>query len=141
MESLIELLEKSHRDSISKGFWDKDYFLLDPMNDKIRYDMNYLNNLVISQKVLLTITELSESIEALRKGKRAEINVYDRKVNEGFDKDLFEMLIKDSFEDELADTVIRIFDIANFYKIDLTRHIELKINYNETRERLHGKEF
>lgn len=42
---------------------------------------------------------------------------------------------------ELADVVIRIFDFAGTYGIDLEGAIVQKMNYNSGRERLHGRTF
>ena len=49
--------------------------------------------------------------------------------------------MKDTFEDEIADTVIRIFDMCEGFGIDLERHIELKLEYNRTRPYKHGKKY
>ena len=42
---------------------------------------------------------------------------------------------------ELADVIIRCFDMADYYGIDLEAAIIEKHNYNKTRPYLHGKEF
>lgn len=42
---------------------------------------------------------------------------------------------------ELADVVIRCFDMADFYGIDLESAIIEKHNFNKTRPYLHGKKF
>jgi NTP pyrophosphatase (non-canonical NTP hydrolase) len=53
----------------------------------------------------------------------------------------FKENIKDTFEDELADTVIRILDLCGARGIDLEKHIYLKLKYKATRERMHGKNY
>ena len=53
----------------------------------------------------------------------------------------FEEYVKNSFEDEITDAVIILFGIAGKYNIDLERHIELKMQYNATREYKHGKKY
>jgi NTP pyrophosphatase (non-canonical NTP hydrolase) len=53
----------------------------------------------------------------------------------------FENYIKNSFEDELADVVIRIMDLCGYLHIDLEAHILAKMQYNATREKLHGKRY
>jgi hypothetical protein len=55
--------------------------------------------------------------------------------------ELFRTHVKDTFEDEIADAVIRIFDLCGGLGIDLERHIMMKDMYNETRARLHGKQY
>ncbi|MFZ7121734.1 MAG: hypothetical protein ACOWWH_12410, partial [Eubacteriaceae bacterium] len=70
-----------------------------------------------------------------------EEEMMEGKIDEKLFKDVFENKIKDTFEDELADTVIRILDLCGARGIDLERHINLKLKYNATRERMHGKNY
>ena len=42
---------------------------------------------------------------------------------------------------ELADIVIRCFDMAYFYGIDLEMAIQVKVQFNKTRPYMHGKAF
>ncbi len=51
---------------------------------------------------------------------------------------VFKNSIKDTFEDEIADTVIRCFDMAAHLGFDLEKHIELKMRYNTLRPQMHG---
>jgi hypothetical protein len=37
--------------------------------------------------------------------------------------------------------IIRILDICGSRGIDIDKHIELKMKYNATRERMHGKKY
>ena len=53
----------------------------------------------------------------------------------------FQDYIKDSFEDEIADAVIRLFDLTEGFGIDLEKHIRMKLNYNKTRPYKHGKKY
>ncbi len=53
----------------------------------------------------------------------------------------FEVAIKNSFEDELADVMIRVMDLAAFKGIDLEYHIKMKMAYNAMREHKHGKKY
>jgi NTP pyrophosphatase (non-canonical NTP hydrolase) len=56
-------------------------------------------------------------------------------------QEAFEHCIKDSFEDEIADAVIRLLDLAAGLNINLEQHIEAKLAYNRTRKRFHGKKY
>jgi NTP pyrophosphatase (non-canonical NTP hydrolase) len=87
---------------------------------------------------MLCVSELSEALEADRKGRVANLDKFDQGIAHG---DIFETYIKDTFEDELADTVIRILDLCGARGIDLERHINLKLKYNRSRERMHGKAY
>ncbi len=56
-------------------------------------------------------------------------------------KRAFSTIVKDTFEDELADVVIRVMDLAAYKGIDLEAHIKAKIRYNSLREHKHGKKY
>lgn len=92
----------------------------------------------IGQTLMLVVTELSEALEADRKGRYAKLDRYYQGIASN---DLFETFIKDTFEDEIADAMIRLFDMAGALGIDIEKHIELKLNYNKTRAMKHGKKY
>lgn len=194
------LAKRIYENNAAKGFWDK------PRN--------------VGEVFMLIISELSEALEAHRKGKfsiriNPETQTYfwtelepARKVLDPSDPGFvswFTEMIKDSFEDEIADTYIRILDAAGGFGIqlpevkspdieyrsvvmdnagdrlidicgdvieakdclrrgepggiplvrtlrkleylakefgfDLMLHVELKLAYNQTRERMHGKKY
>lgn len=71
--------------------------------------------------VMLVVTELSESVEAARNA-----NFRNR---------------RHSASEELADAVIRIFDICAGYDIDLYKEIRKKMILNSRRKFKHGKRF
>ena len=130
MKTLNQLRDEIHENAKNKGFWDS------PRET--------------GTLLMLCVSELSEAMEADRRGKYADIAAYNECENaddifEG-DKQMylvssFQCLIKDTFEDELADTIMRILDLCGAHGIDIEKHIELKMKYNETRERLHGKKY
>lgn len=45
----------------------------------------------------------------------------------------FELYIKDTFEDEIADAIIRLLDLSAYLNIDIDKHMELKMKYNSMR--------
>ena len=49
-----------------------------------------------------------------------------------------ETLTKDDLSVELADTLIRIFDMCQYYGIDLERALEYKMEFNKSRPYRHG---
>lgn len=78
--------------------------------------------------IMLVITELAESVEADRKGRKFksiisfehEFNRYSALVDETTRfKCAFERYVKDTVEDELADAVIRLLDLAGLRNISL----------------------
>jgi NTP pyrophosphatase (non-canonical NTP hydrolase) len=127
-----ETIKLAHELARSKGFWDSE-------------ERN------IPEALLLVITEIAEATEALRKEHKASPNIpgtlYDAYLEEPYPMDAetfkheFETHIKNTFEDEIADTVIRLFDLCGGLGIDLETHILLKINYNKLRGYKHGKAF
>lgn len=173
-----ELRDKCYQIACNNGFHDKEYS-----------DEHWL---------MLIITEISEAVEADRKGKHASINSFKEftEKNTLLCDACFEADIKDSLEDELADVAIRILDLSGLRNIDITsytitpiglipfspftdfayslchclssdgelliklrvtfswikeycdmnnidllKHIELKMKYNEARANLHGKKY
>lgn len=75
--------------------------------------------------LMLILTELSEAVNADRKRKYANIGMFKSNCNtpqvrpEKHWKYIYELFIKDSVQDELADVVIRLLDLAGMRKIDL----------------------
>ena len=106
----------------------------------------------IGEMLCLIHSEVSEALEADRKGKYCEINsimlsgLADKNYGASFcndeaAKDHFEVYVKNTFQDELADIVIRVMDLAAFKNIDLEAHIKAKMRYNSLREYKHGKKY
>ena len=91
--------------------------------------------------LMLVITELSEAIEADRKSKRAQWDAYNKDLNYycNWSKDsigykereihAFSVYIKDSLEDELADAVIRLLDLAGLRGLEIDN--DLRIFYDK----------
>lgn len=81
----------------------------------------------IEHWLCLIIGELSEAVEADRKYKRADYDLFRANINtqqpEGSEQAhwdyCFEHFIKDTVEDELADVVIRALDLAGTLNVDL----------------------
>lgn len=80
--------------------------------------------------LMLVITELSEAVEADRKGRLGDIEYYKFLSNksivrtcnpEYFNKLAFIFSIKDSVGDELADAAIRLLDLAGSRNVDVQR--------------------
>ena len=110
----------------------------------------------IGQTLMLVVSELAEALEADRNGKRRMLTAFESSLvyarlsisdfepeNENCDwlKNRFETTIKDTFEDEIADSLIRLFDLCGGLQIDIEKHIKYKLKYNSTREFKHGKRY
>lgn len=116
MMTLKDYIQCAHDNAMEKGFWDKRQH--------------------IGTLLMLIVSELGEALEAHRKRRRVNIGHYPWK-----DTDTFEQNIKDTFEDEIADVFIRLFDMCGGLGINIEEHIRQKMKYNRTRPRLHGKSY
>lgn len=114
--NLNDLSKQIYEANKAKGFWDS------KRNE--------------GEMLMLIVSELGEAMEALRKDKIAP-NVQ----GEIFEPTQFESIIKDTFQDEVADALIRILDMCGGMSIDIDYHVTAKLRYNATRERFHGKKF
>ena len=98
-----ELSQKAHENAVGHGFWEKD-----------------LSN---EHCLMLIIGEVSEMVEAHRKGLRANVEEFNEIPNKQL---AFEKYIKNTMEDEMADVVIRIFDLAGARNIKFIGNFELR---------------
>ena len=122
MIKLNELSKEINDYAKSKGFWDK------PRET--------------GTLLMLIVSELAEAMEADRKKKCALPKEFKKNIDLGGNwKTNFEMYIKDTFEDEIADAFIRLFDLCGAMNIDIEYHINQKLVYNATREYRHGKKY
>lgn len=79
-------------------------------------------NINVGMKVALMHSELSEALEALRRGNPADSHI------PGFS----------SLEAELADVMIRVMDYGVYHNLRLAEAIQAKREYNATRSFKHG---
>jgi NTP pyrophosphatase (non-canonical NTP hydrolase) len=79
-------------------------------------EINLINN-AISTRLMLIVGEVAEAQEALRKDDQ------------------------ENFAEELADVVIRLFDLCGGLGIDLETEIKKKMDKNKLRPYKHGKQF
>jgi NTP pyrophosphatase (non-canonical NTP hydrolase) len=122
-----ELRDKIHANAVKKGFWKKEREL--------------------GTLLMLVVSELSEALESDRKsktiGEMAFLDFSANNTNRNTKKFVkgFEKVIKGTVEEEIADSMIRLLDICGAYNIDIDLLIELKMAYNETRPKMHGKKY
>lgn len=184
--NLQELSKRAHENAVNHGFWGEKH-----SNEHC---------------LMLVITEISEMVEADRKGRNADLALYRKMLpsayyrpNNNDDKHKpFVDYIKNTLEDELADVAIRLLDLsgalgiefdkmqpcryfrafdrfsftenafalckglskdkiavekriqfgleyvenwATHLNVDLSYFIDLKMNYNESRQLMHGKKY
>ncbi len=123
MIDLSALQKDIHAIAKEKGFWDS----------PITVD-------TVPAKLMLVVSEVAEAMEADRKDKKADWDNY--RGDESMNWELaYERYLKGSFGDELADIIIRVLDLSEYLGIDLSSHIEVKVEYNQTRPLKHGKKY
>ena len=104
MQNLNELAKEIHAGNVARGFYE-----VQP---------------TLKTQLMLVITELSEAVEADRKGKYANVDKYNE-IGVNFNTSFIEN-IKDTFEDEIADAFIRLMDIAGNRGVDLSNFALIK---------------
>jgi len=101
-KDLNKLAKEVHENAVKNGFWD--------------------DNPSTKHCLMMVVTELSEAVEADRKGKRCNIKwLEETKQEDDFlnFEDYFTGCIKDTVEDELADAYTRLLDLAGKEEVDL----------------------
>lgn len=123
-----KLAKKAYTNAKAKGF-----------HDKLCTDAHCL---------MLVACELAEAVEADRSEKRADRKQYKRLAGvceERLQPYLFEMYIKDTVEDELADAVIRLLDFVGYKGMDIPKEYitveQIKVEAEEVRGWMNGKSF
>lgn len=122
-----KIMQEIHKNAVEKGFWE----------DKATKN--------VGEVLMLVVSELAEALEADRKGKRvktSDVAWMEASQDEShLYEEHFQDTIKDTFEDEIADAVIRLFDLSEGFGIDLEFHIKHKLEFNKRRPYKHNKEY
>lgn len=106
--SINEQVAICHQASLDAGWW-TDINTGEPIDTSSKD--------VVAARLMLIVSELSEAMEGHRKNKMDD-----------------HLPLRRSFEVELADTAIRIFDLAGAMRLDLGGAISEKVAYNRTRK-------
>ncbi len=126
LQKLRSLVEISHTQATEKGFW----------NALIKADFDHKD-----QTSMLIVGELSEAQEALRNSRYANVDRFLNCETETTFIECFKEYVKDTFEDELADTFIRVCDyIGAYYEGDNIRLDIVHTWYVAEMENLSGTE-
>ena len=113
-EYVREVQRAIHANARVKGFWSR-------LQEAI--DAGFAD-LVVPVKLMLNVTELAEAMEAVRHGEPLLDHEPDGKPV--------------GLASELADDMIRLFDLAEYLGVDLWAVLIEKMDYNTGRPHLHG---
>lgn len=121
--TITSFVAEAHANAVKKGFWD--------------------DNRELGTTLMLIVSELGEALEADR------VHYYSsslpRQVSDcSSEKEFithFEQYTKDTFQDEIADTFIRLADLCGQSGIDIEAYIKAKMSYNALRPYKHNKEY
>jgi len=120
--NIKEISKQINQNAIEKGFWD----------DEQQNENPAAISAFMCQKILLIVSEVTEAMEADRKGRVCTANM--NSINGWvYDVDFipsFQEHVKDTLQDECADIAIRLFDFCEHYEIDLEAHIIAKLQYH-----------
>lgn len=125
MQNLTELAKEINKDVRKKGSWNSMHLAINIAEEDGGTSTKDIKDAFIAQKLALVHTEVSEAVEALRK--------------DGYESNEYGLFEKDSFSDELADSIIRILDLCGELNIDIQKQINWKLEKNKQREFMHGK--
>jgi len=128
MPTLNEHSKACFNNAVNKGFYDT-YDKLMTMasqagDDKLLAEFQAIWKL---SRLELVTTELAEAAEEVREPGKLSV-----KIKEKLGEDL------PAFNEELADALIRLFDLAGSLGIDLDRAVNLKMKANSMRKPMHG---
>lgn len=123
--------------------------LRDKIHEQAKQSGFYNNPVETGTRLMLIVSELTEALEADRVKRFTKPDTaFIEKLAEEKDYmgrclfiDHFEKSLKDTFEDEIADTMIRILDLCGYMGIDIEKHVVLKMRYNSLRPHKHGKAY
>ena len=122
MGNLTEFSKIVHQANKDKGFYEKE--------------------MPVGTHLMLITSELAEALEADIHNLTADKASFNAKIASGIPfQEAFKECIKDSYEDEIADAVIRLLDHCGYKGIDLEFHVQNKLKYNSGRVIRHGKKY
>lgn len=120
----LETLEtEAHGNSERKGFWDE-ISEAQAVGDQVKF------RALVNEKLMLVNSELVEAMDELRSGHTVS-EVYEGENGK-----------PEGFAVEIADAIIRLFDLTGGLNVGVVEIIEKKMAYNSaSRGHLHGRSF
>ncbi|HNY13648.1 MAG TPA: hypothetical protein PKK26_18840 [Candidatus Wallbacteria bacterium] len=116
--NLNEMSKKIHENAVKHGWWETE--------------------VAFSEIIALCHSELSEALEEHRNGKPTDLIYYNGIAFNGNDKPFCLEDKPEGVPVELADCILRILDYCGRHNIDIDRAIEMKHEFNKSRDYRHG---
>lgn len=129
---LNELAKQIHENAKSKGFYN---------GEKNTGELLCLIHSEVSEALEADRKKLYTNVSEIKLKGLADKNYGTSFYDDEIFKDFFTTCVKNTFEDELADVVIRVLDMCAYRGIDIESHIKAKMRYNSSRKFMHGKSY
>lgn len=140
MGFLNDMADAAGENSKSKGFLDSENIALELITEHGSFFTHEdVKNAYNSRRLALIHSEVSEALEAIREGKKADLESFAVEMEDL--ETAYKKHIKGSIEDEMADIIIRALDYCHHNDIDIQTFVDIKMNYNQSRPVKHGKKF
>ena len=110
--NLSDIQKQAYETATEKGFHDSD---CEPITSRRAFPGHLIGRMFTHEKLMLIVTEVAEATEAVR--------------HRDFE----------NFQEELADIIIRVADMAEMFAIDLELAVIRKMKKNKKRKFKHGK--
>lgn len=96
-----------------------------------------------SESLMLIVTELSKAIQADRLGNHANIELFEKCIEnqDGSFSSVYREIIHNTYEAEIVGALLRILDHARYEGIDLDKMVKYQMQYNTTRPAKNGKRY
>lgn len=121
VSTINDLANACHSNSREKGFYNDFIYGWDNFNKHRKIEQ-------IASRIALIHSEASEALECIRQSDFGSVSLIT----------ISETGKPEGLASELADVVIRVFDLATALDIDIGSAIILKMRYNSKRPHLHG---
>lgn len=107
-----DLAKEIHANAVNKGFYDK------PTS--------------VAERIALMHSELSEALEADRGNRYCSENIFGVRgwASDSKFKEAYDMAVKGTVEEEMADIIIRVLDFCAHKNIDIEQHVKAKMRYD-----------